>query len=77
MVGDGSRTLFWHDRWVEDNSLKMLYPQLHACSHDKEAYISDLLGHQEDGSTSFWNLRFYRNFHERELEATFSFLNFI
>ena len=77
VVGDGSRTLFWHDRWVGDTSLKMLYPQLYACSHDKEAYISDLLGHQEDGGSSFWNLRFYRNFHERELEAAFSFLNFI
>ena len=47
------------------------------CSHDKEAYISDLLGHQEDRGTSFWNLRFYRNFHERELEVAISFLNFI
>ena len=36
-----------------------------------------MLGHQEDGGTSFWNLRFYKNFHERELEAAFSFLNFI
>ena len=39
--------------------------------------ISDLLGHQEDGSNRFWNLRFYRNFHERELKAAFSFLDFI
>ena len=62
---------------VGDTSLKMLYPQLYACSCDKEAYISDLLGQQEDKGTSFWNLRFYRNFHERELEAAFSFLNFI
>ena len=77
VVGDGSCTLFWHDRWVGDTSLKMLYPQLYVCSYDNEAYISDLLGHQEDGGTSFWNLRFYRNFHERELEVAFSFLNFI
>ena len=26
MVGDGSRILFWHDKWVGDNSLKKLYP---------------------------------------------------
>ena len=77
MVGDGSRILFWHDRWVGDTSLKMLYPQLYACSNDKEACIFDLLGHQEDGSNRFWNLGFYRNFHERELEAAFSFLDFI
>ena len=53
VVGDGSRTLFWHDRWVGNTSLKMLYPQLYACSHDKEAFISDFLGHQEDRGTSF------------------------
>ena len=77
MVGDGSRILFWHDRWVGDTSLKMLYPQLYVCSSEKEACISDLLDHQEDGSSRFWNLRFYRNFHEREFEAAFSFLEFI
>ena len=26
VVGDGTRILFWHDRWVGDNTLKMLYP---------------------------------------------------
>ena len=26
MEGDGSRILFWHDKWVGNNSLKMLYP---------------------------------------------------
>ena len=77
MVGDGSRILFWHDRWVGDTSLKILYPQLYACSNDKEVCISDFLGHQEDGSNRFWNLRFYRNFHERELEAAISFLEVI
>ena len=42
VVGDGSRIRFWHDRWVGDTSLKMLYPQLYACSSDKEACISNL-----------------------------------
>ena len=26
VVGDGSRILFWPDKWVGDNSLKKLYP---------------------------------------------------
>ena len=26
VVGNGSCILFWHDRWVGDTSLKMLYP---------------------------------------------------
>ena len=77
VVGDGSHILFWHDRWIGDISLKMLYPQLYACSNNNEASISDVLCHQEGGNDRFWNLRFYRNFHERELEAAFSFLDFI
>ena len=55
----------------------MLYPQLFACSSDKEACISDLLDHQENGSSRCWNVKFYRNFHEREFEAAFSFLELI
>ena len=76
-MGDGSRIHFWHDKWFRDTSLKMLYPQLYACSNDKEACISDILCHQEGGNDRFWNVRFYRDFHERELEAAFSFLDFI
>ena len=43
VVGDGSRILFWHDKWVGDNSLKRLYPQLYVCSNDKEAFIGRFL----------------------------------
>ena len=55
----------------------MLYPQLYMCSNDKEACISDLVCDQEGGNNKIWNLRFYRDFHERELEVAFSFLEFI
>ena len=47
------------------------------CSNDKEACISDVLCYQEGGSDRIWNLRFHRDFHERELGAAFSFLEFI
>ena len=77
MEGDGSRIFFWHDKWVGNNSLKMLYPRLYACSNDKEACIYDVLCYQEGGNDKIWNLRFYRDFHEKELEAVFSFLEFI
>ena len=77
VVGDGSCILFWHDRWIGDTSLKMLYPHLYVCSNDKEACIFDVLCHQEGENDRFWNLRFYRDFHERELEVAFSFLDFI
>ena len=77
VVGDGTRILFWHDKWVGENTLKMLYSQFYVCSNDKDAYISDALCYQEGGNDRFWNVRFYRDFHERELEAAFSFLEFI
>ena len=77
VVGDGSRILFWHDKWVGDNMLKRLYPQLFLCSNDKEACISNVLRYQEGGIDRIWNLRFLRDFHERELGAAFSFLEFI
>ena len=38
---------------------------------------SEVLCHQEGGSDRIWNLRFHRDFHERELGAAFSFLEFI
>ena len=40
---DGSCILFWHDKWIGDNSLKTLYPQLFLCSAIKEASISNVL----------------------------------
>ena len=46
------------------------------CSNDKKVCISDVLCFQEGGHDRIWNLRFHRDFHERELEAAFSFLEF-
>ena len=46
VMGDGSHILFWHDRWVGDISLKILYPQLYACLNDKEACIFYVLCHR-------------------------------
>uniref|UniRef100_A0A7N2KPA0 Reverse transcriptase zinc-binding domain-containing protein n=1 Tax=Quercus lobata TaxID=97700 RepID=A0A7N2KPA0_QUELO len=77
VVGDGTRILFWHDKWVGDYSLKRLYPQLYVCSNDKEACISDVVCYQEDGNVRIWNLRFHRDFHERELEDAYSSLECI
>ena len=71
-MGDGTRILFWHDRWVGDDPLKILYHELYKCSNDKNAYISDVLCHLEEGNDKVWNLRFYR-----ELDAIFSLLDFI
>ena len=50
MVRDGSRILFWHNKWIGDNSLKTLYPQLFMCSAIKEACISDVLSPSVSGN---------------------------
>lgn len=39
----GNHILFWHDQWAEDTSLRLLYPDLCACSADKEAFVSHVL----------------------------------
>ena len=39
VAGEGTRIRFWHDRWIGDNTLKDLYPELYACLAAKEAYI--------------------------------------
>ena len=43
VVRDGSRILFWHNKWIEDVPFKILYSQLFLCSANKEACISDVL----------------------------------
>ena len=62
---------------ILDNPLTILYPVLYECFDNKEACISVVLGHQTAGTNRVWNLRFYRDFHDWELEDVYSFLNFI
>ena len=77
MVGDGSRFLFWHDKWIEDVPLKVLYPQLFLCSTSKEACISKVLSPLAGDNDKVWSLRFYRKFNDWELAASYSLLHFI
>ena len=57
VVGDGSRTLFWHDKWSGD-VLKNLYSQLFLCSANKEACIFDLLSLSVGDNDRVWSSRF-------------------
>ena len=77
MVGDGSRILFWHDKWTGDVPLKILYPQLFLCSTNKEACISDVLSPPMGDNDRVWSLRFHKEFNDWELAASFSLLHFI
>ena len=77
VVRDGSRILFWHDKWTGDDPLKILYPQLFMCSANKETCISEVLSHPMGDNDRVWSLRFYREFNNWELEASYSLLHFI
>ena len=77
MVGDGSRILFWHDKWTGDVPLKSLYPQLFLCSANKEVCIPEMLSPPVGDNDRVWSLRFYREFNDWELEASYSLLHFI
>ena len=75
IVGDGTSILFWHDRWIGNNTLKFLYPELYNFSDDKEACISDVLCLQEGGIVRVRDLRFYRDFQYWNLDAACSRLD--
>ena len=64
VVGEGTRIHFWHDRWIGDNTLKDLYPELYVCSATKDACISEILWIPEGGTFRVWDLRFYRAFED-------------
>ena len=76
-VGNGTRIHFWHDRWIGDNTLKDLYPELYACSNANDACISEVLWLPEGGTVRVWDLRFFRAFEDWELAASYSLLQFI
>ena len=77
VVGDGSRILFWHDKWIGDVPLKILYPQLFLCSANKEACILEVLSPLVGDNDKVWSLMFHREFNDWELAASYSFLHFI
>jgi len=47
------------------------------CSANKVACISEVLWLQDGGNVRVWDLRFYRDFQDWELAASYSLLEFI
>ena len=74
VVGEGTHIRFWHDRWIGDNTLIDLYPDLYVCSAIKNACIFEVLWMPEGGTVRVWDLRFYRAFEDWELAASYSLL---
>ena len=68
-VGNGSRIRFWEDAWCIDVALCNRFADLYRISTAKNFSIADMLVPQL-GSTHYgWDLHFYRNFHDRELDS--------
>ncbi|GKU94416.1 hypothetical protein SLEP1_g7914 [Rubroshorea leprosula] len=66
VVRDGSKTLFWHDKWVGPIPLNIRFNRLFRISGDKDALISNM-GEWEDGEWK-WRWRWRRNLLAWELE---------
>ena len=76
-MDEGTHIRFWHDRWIGDNTLKDLYPEIYACSDAKDACISEVLWLPEGGTVKVWDLRFFRAFEDWELAASYSLLHLV
>ena len=58
----GSTIRFWQDVWCGDTPLRLCYSELCARSHNKEAYVADLM--KFPNGVLYWNLNFVRGFQD-------------
>ena len=77
VVGEGTRIRFWHDRWIGDNTLKDLYPELYVCSVAKDACISEILWIPKGSTIRVWDLRFEMQLLPLSLGREFGKLRFL
>ena len=71
-IGDGSRVKFWQDRWCEETSLAVKYPDLFRFCRNKDVCGAELM--MSTNGVLFWDVRFVRGVHAQDLEAMFDFL---
>ncbi|KAL8552344.1 hypothetical protein ACS0TY_001153 [Phlomoides rotata] len=62
-VGNGKDTLFWHDEWLEGESLKNKFPRLYRLSNQKNEHIGDMGSWIND--TWIWNWEWVRSLSHR------------
>ena len=74
-IGDGSRVKFWEDRWCGETSLTVRYPDLFRFCRNKDASVVELM--KSSNGVLFWDVRFFRGVHARELEAMSDFMETI
>ena len=71
-IDDGSRVKFWQDRWCGETSLAVRYPNLFRFCRNKDASVTELM--MSTNGVLFWDVRFVRGVHARDLEAMFDFM---
>ena len=71
-IGDGSRVKFWQDRWCGETSLAIKYPDLFRFCRNNDASVAELM--MSTNGVLFWDVRFVRGVHARDLEAISDFM---
>jgi hypothetical protein len=75
-VGLGSKMLFWHDTWCENQQLKDAFPLLYRIARYKEAWVKDNFIWRN--GVVEWKVIFIRSIQDWEMDVTsFFFLNAI
>ena len=67
-VGNGRRIRFWEDVWCDNMSLANRFERLYRVSLNKNCSIAQMLLPYVGSTLQGWDLHFYRNFHDRELD---------
>ena len=67
-VGDGRRIRFWEDAWCDGVALSNRFANLFRISVASNVSIAEVAVSQFGHAPHGWNLRFYRNLHDWELE---------
>ena len=74
-IGDRSKVQFWLDQWCGTTILAECYPKLFRICRNKEASVADLMRYTN--GVLHWDIHFFRDMHDRELEAFWSFMDTI
>ena len=77
VAGLGNRIRFWHDIWCGDAPLKALFPLIFVCSIDQSTYIDSHLLSSGVGEGRTWNITFFRDFNDWEVDEVLAFFTFI
>ncbi|RVW90817.1 hypothetical protein CK203_028606 [Vitis vinifera] len=74
-VGKGTRVKFWTNQWCGNTTLSQTFPQLFVVAVHKNATVNEVW--DSSLGQGGWNLRFYRNFNDWELDLIRDLLNML